>query len=402
VRQPHRIDFLISSDQISVLQQDLLRNPPAMAAVASSEVIAELEVAVKDGSPERRSRMLQRIADLLVAGAGRLGPSQLRVFDDVLVRLIDRADARSLSQLSTILAGLAAPPEETIRVLASHENAAVAVPVLLRSPLPDAVVIELARYRSQQHLAAISGRPTLGEMLTDAVLKHAGRDVSRALARNNGARFSEAGYLLLVATAEHDDAVAEALGLRADLPPAMLNRLLSKATPTVRARLLKAAPPQSREKIQATINSIAGGADSAPIDADYARALTMVDGLNRVGKLNDSSVNRFAVRREHANVVAALSVLSGAAVETIKRLMEEPGSTGLIVASRASRLNWQTTLSILNNRNVPQLSKDQIERGKALFETLYVSAAQYTIRFEPPVGPTANSDQSLAAMKGGA
>src|SRR5262249_55667032 len=185
VRRPHRIDFLISSDQISVLQQDLSRNPPAMAAVASSEVIAELEVAVKDGSPERRSRMLQRIADLLVAGAGRLGPSQLRVFDDVLVRLIDRADARSLSQLSTILADLAAPPEETIRRLASHENAAVAVPVLLKSPIPDAVVIELARYRSQQHLAAISGRSTLGETLTDAVLKHAGKDVSPALARTS-------------------------------------------------------------------------------------------------------------------------------------------------------------------------------------------------------------------------
>src|SRR5262249_35208506 len=199
-----------------------------------------------------------------------------------LFRRIDRADARSLSQLSTILADLAAPPEETPRRLASHENAAVAVPVLLKSPLPDSVVIELARYRSQQHLAAISGRSTLGETLTDAVLKHAGKDVSRALARNSGARFSEAGYLLLLGTAEHDDAVAEALGLRADLPPAMLNRLLSKATPTVRARLLKAAPPQSREKIQATINSIAGGTGSAPIDADYAGALTMVDGLNRV------------------------------------------------------------------------------------------------------------------------
>jgi uncharacterized protein (DUF2336 family) len=402
VRQSDRIDFLISSDQISLLEQDLSRNSSAMAAVASSDVIAELEVAVKDGSPERRTRMLQRIADLLVAGAGRLGPSQLRVFDDVLVRLIDRADARSLSHLSTILAGLAAPPEDTIRRLAAHENAAVAVPVLLKSRLPDALLLELARYRSQQHLAAISGRPTLGETLTDAILKHAGRDVSRALARNSGACFSEAGYLLLVAMAEHDDAVAEALGLRADLPPAMLDQLLSKATATVRARLLKAAPAHSREKIQATVKSIADGAGSTPTDADYSKALTMVDGLNRVGKLNDSSVNRFAVRREHANVVAALSVLSGAAVETIKRLMEESGSTGLIVASRASRLNWQTTLSILNNRNVPQLSKDQIERGKALFETLYVSAAQYTIRFEPPAGPAANSDQSLAAMKVGA
>ena len=55
----------------------------------------------------------------------------------------------------------------------------------------------------------------------------------------------------------------------------------------------------------------------SPSDAHAAVAV-----LSRTGKLNDSTVNRFAIRQEHANVVAALVLLSGASVETIAPLMD--------------------------------------------------------------------------------
>jgi uncharacterized protein (DUF2336 family) len=359
-----------------------------MTATASSELIAELDAAMKNGSPDRRGRILQCIVDLFVAGADRLDPSQVQVFDQVLVALIAHADVGTLAQLSASLAELTIAPEEAVRRLAHHENPAVATPLLFKSPaISDTCLLELASRCSQQHLTAISGRSTLGEAVTDAILKHAGKDASRALARNAGARFSAQGYATLLATAERDETVAGALGLRPDLPDDMLRPLLAKATSTVRARLLRASTPQLRRKIQATIDAISAQAAPPPSDRiDYAEALTMVDALNRVGKLNDSSVNGFAIRGERVNIVAALSVLSGAAIDVVEELMGQDGGTGLILACRASRLNWPTALAILNNRGMPPLTKDQVEQGKMLFETLYVSAAQYTMRFEPPVG----------------
>jgi uncharacterized protein (DUF2336 family) len=373
-----------------------------MKATASSELIAELDAAMKNGPPGRRSRILQCVVDLFVAGADRLNHSQIRIFDDVLVALIERAEARTLPQLSACLAGLTIAPEGAVRLLAHHESAAVAAPVLLKSQaLSDSSLLELASHCSQQHLAAISGRQTLGQALTDVILKHAGKDTCRSLAKNAGARFSAQGYASLLAKAEHDDTVAEALGLRPDLPADILKHLLAKATNTVRARLLKGASPQLRQRIQATIDAITATADSPPSDRiNYPEALAMVDGLNRVGKLNDSSVNGFAIRGERVNVVAALSLLSGATVEVVEELMEQDSGTGLIVACRASRLNWQTALAILNGRGLPSLSKDQVEQGKSLFETLYVSAAQYTIRFEPPVSSAKSGPASKAARAG--
>jgi hypothetical protein len=190
----------------------------------------------------------------------------------------------------------------------------------------------------------------------------------------------------LLILAERDDHVAESLGSRPDLPAESLRKLLTRTTEVVRARLLKSASPEVRERVQAVL------AIAAPPEVpktagsdDYTAAKSAIVVLNKFGKLNDSSVNRFAIRREYPNVIAALSLLSGATIETIAPLMEEEDGSGLIIACRGSRLNWQTTAAVLNNRRVPPLGKEQLEQARQVFETLYVSAAQYTIRFEPPV-----------------
>jgi hypothetical protein len=74
----------------------------------------------------------------------------------------------------------------------------------------------------------------------------------------------------------------------------------------------------------------------------------------------------------------------------------------LIIACRGSRLNWQTTQAVLNNRRVPPLPKEHLEQAREMFEMLYVSAAQYTIRFEMPAPPAkAACNEKVAKATGG-
>jgi uncharacterized protein (DUF2336 family) len=376
-----------------------------MSTSVSARLINELDVALKDGSAEQRVRTLQRLSELLLSCAERLNPSQIGVFDDVLIRLLDCVGARALAELSSVLADFAAPPEQTVRRLAGHQDPSVAAPLLCKSPiLLDSDLIRIAKNRSQQHLTAVSSRPNLSESLTDVILKLAGRDASRALARNPSARFSNAGLAVLLTAARRDETIAESLGLRPDLPTETLQGLLAGTTETVRTRLLKAAPVELREKMQAGLDRIEVELKPRRQDPkDHSDAHAAVAALSRSGKLNDSTVNRFAIRGEHANVVAALSLLSGATVETIIPLMDELGGEGLIIACRASRLNWQTTETILNNRRVPPLSKPQIEQAKEVFDMLFVSTAQYTIRFEPPgASCAASGSNENAAVAAGA
>jgi len=373
-----------------------------MSATGSADLIGELEVVLNDGSAERRVRTLQRLSELLVSSSERLSASQIGVFDEVLLRLLDCVGVRALAELSVALAEFAAPPEQTVRQLARHQNPAVASPLLSKSPiLLDKDLVEIAKNRSQQHLVAVAGRQNLSAALTDVILKMAGRDASRALAKNPSARLSKAGLIVLLASAKRDETMAESLGLRPDLPARALRELLSSATATVRARLLKAAPAELKQKIQAELDSVdtqAKPKTQVPMDPSDAHAAVAV--LSRTGKLNDSSVNRFAIKQEHTNVVAALVLLSGASVETIAPLMDEAGGEGLIIACRASRLNWQTTSAVLNNRRVAPLSTEQLDQAKEMFEMLFVSTAQYTIRFEPPATGAGSNGNAVAAAGG--
>jgi hypothetical protein len=185
--------------------------------------------------------------------------------------------------------------------------------------------------------------------------------------------------------AGRDDMVAESLGMRPDVPSETLQALLANTTGVVRTRLLKGSPPAIRERVRLALDAVpAPAAKHAPDHDDYADARTAIVALNKSGKLNDSTVNRFAIRREYPNVIAALVLLSGADLDVIAPLMDEESGSGLIIACRASRLNWQTTRAVLSNRRVPPLSEEQLGQAREVFEMLLISSAQYTIRFEPP------------------
>ena len=352
-----------------------------MAGIASAELIADLEAAASGGSPERRVLMLRRVTNLFLSSADRLNEHQIEVFDDVIVRLMQRIEAPSLAQFSPTFADLTLAPEQAVHHLACHEEIAVAAPVLIRSrSLSDSDLVAIATKLGRQHLVAIASRRMLDQGLTDVLFRRGDIDVRRALAKNAGATFSESGYAALVSVAAHNEDIAGSLGLRSDIPAAMLRELLTKAPDAIRLQLLKAAPPKLRQNIREALDSIAAHVSTkAPEPVVYSEARARVLALSSAGKLNDSALNRFAMQREATNVIAALSVLSGAAIEAIEPLMEERSCDGLIVACRASRLSWQTTLAIVRSRSVPQLSEQELAHTKEKFEKLYLSTAQRMI-----------------------
>jgi uncharacterized protein (DUF2336 family) len=354
-----------------------------MTAIASIDLIAaEIEAAVTVGSSERRARILRQITHLLLANSHRLGDRQMAMFDDILLRFTDGVSIDALAQLADAIADLGSAPRQTASRLARHAEPAVAMPILLRcEALSDHELAAMVAECSKQHALAMCSRRAPKEHLTDVLVRRRDIEICRALARNPGAQFSESSLSRLACLAEHDRDLVELLALRPELSPALLGKLLLNADDPLRLRLLATAPAKLRRKIRAALDD-AGAQTGAkmPESAVYAEAQANVASLSKAGRLNDSTVNRFAVRREYTNLVAALSLLSGAALETIEALIEQDGCEDLVVACRASRLLWPTTLAIISSRNVPPPSTQDIERAKAQFEKLYLSNAQWMIR----------------------
>lgn len=337
----------------------------------------------RDGSPEHDAQILEQVLDLFLPNVDRLGESQIAAVDGVLLRLTERVEATLLANLSEALSTIETAPRQTVRKLAFYDDPLVAAPILRKSScLSEKDLLEIASSRGQQHLLAISDRKALSEALTDALMRFGDVNVSNALARNAGARFSECGYATLVGRAERDERLAEKLGLRLDIPGSLLRELLDKVADVVRARFLTAPRPVVRDKIPGSAAANAGLSVARPKAMDYTRAQSEVVALNRAGKLNDSIVNRFAVRGEYANVVAALALKADVKIEAIEPLLGSDRLYGLIVACKAARLSWSTTTMIIRNRpGCSPATQQELEQSIAVFEGLLLSVAQWTVRF---------------------
>ena len=372
---------------------------------ASPDLRKELNGAEEDG-PEHDARIFGEVTDLFLSNVGRLGDSQIAAVDGVLAHLVERVEAATVTQLSEALSTIDRAPRQTIRKLAFHEQPQVAAPILRQSScLSDADLLEIVKSRGQQHMLAICDRKALNEALTDALMRFGDVNVSNALARNSGARFSECGYATLVGRAERDEGLAEKLGVRLDIPGSLLRELIGKVADVVRARFLTAQRPVARQKNAAAAAAQSGVARKA---IDYTKVQSELVALNRTGKLNDSLVNRFAVRGEYVHVVAALALKADVKVEAIEPLLEPDRVYGLIVACKAARVSWSTTTMIVRNRpNCPPSTDRELEQCVAVFESLLLSVAQWTIRFgsdrilakknEPAAAPTAGKKVSQPA-----
>jgi uncharacterized protein (DUF2336 family) len=351
-----------------------------MMAAVTSTLRAELNGAHM-GGPEHDAEIFGQVTDLFLSSVDHLSESQINSVDSVLAGLIGRVDATMLVELSEDLSTIERAPRQTIREIAFHGNPKVATPVLRRSCcLSEADLLEIINSGRQQHLLAICDRKALDEKLTDALMRLGDVNVSNALARNAGALFSECGYATLVGRAERDESLAEKLGLRLDLPASLLRELLSKVADAVQARFLTAPRPVVKAKAEA-VAAVEPGHVTRP-KVDYSAVQAELDALNRAGKLNDGAVNRFAVRSEYINVIAALALKADVKPEVIELLLGSDRLYGLVVACKAARLSWSTTTMIVRNRpGCPPPTQRELDQCVAIHESLLLSVAQWTIRW---------------------
>ena len=378
-----------------------------MMANSPADILVELEEAVAACSPERCARILSGIVHLLAAGSARPQELLVNVVDGVLLRVMGRVAPSALMQLSQALADLNVAPQETLRHLASHEDPDVACPLLVKSQALSTADLEMvAMSCGERHQLAIAARDRIESAVVEALVKRGSRAVCLALIGNPGARFSDAAYALLVEKSAADDAITKALTLRPGTPDIVVRKLLAaspgKTLPNKTLADKTPAKPNASAAPPAPSPEPAPVPPQRPCSADYANARPEIVALNRVGKLNDSTVNRFAIRGEIANLFTALSVLSGAPIEIVEHVMTDDDCEGLVMACRASRLNWQTTLAILSNRSGARLSFTERERAQHIFETLLLSTSQWTVRWGEIAANANTSDRGNRGAKMGA
>src|SRR6185503_8733395 len=135
-----------------------------------------------------------------------------------------------------------------VRALARDESIEVAGPVLSQSTrLTEEDLLACANGKGQDRLLAISKRASLSEQLSDILVIEGNSEVVRSVAKNEGARFSEAGFGKLVERSQGDDELAVSVGMRKDIPKEQFQALVSKASEAVFEKLAAGNPAVAAE-----------------------------------------------------------------------------------------------------------------------------------------------------------
>jgi uncharacterized protein (DUF2336 family) len=350
----------------------------------TASVIEELEDVLAAGSSDRRTEILRRVTDLFLGNAENFNHEQVGVFDDVLAHLIHQVETNALAELGSRLAPIGNAPSGIIRTLSRHDEISVAGAVLAQSPqLTDGDLVEIAGLRGQGHLGAISERKRLAAAVTDILIQRGDTTVVRKLSQNQGATFSDRGYETLATRAETDEQLAENLGVRLDMPPQLLQSLMSKATEAVRTRLLSVVPPEGQAAIQQVLASVSDKVlRKAAAPRNFSRAVALIDRMQQQGRLNEIAIAGFAGDGKYEEMVVGLARICTAPVELIEKLLQNPRYDGVLVACKAAEFRWPTLNAILKARFArSEITANDLVQVRADFIKLSVATARRMFRF---------------------
>ena len=326
------------------------------------QIIDELEAALKTGSSERHNAILKSVTGLFLAGRDRINDEISSVFDDVIVRLVNHVESRARVELSWDLAPIANAPNHVIRQLAADDDIAVAGPVLSQSPrLTDENLVEIAESKGQSHLSKIAERPRLSPVITDVLVDRGNSEVVTKVAVNPGARLSKTGMSMMVMRASGDNELTQAMSRRPDISPSLFKRLLSHATEEARERMLAQAGPADRDAINRVLTQLANQAGSKTVSPkEFAAAQRLVHSFSQDTEHTRSKVLQFADGNRIAELVAALSILSGIPIALISRLISDTEPFGAMAVCRAIGLDWSIAHAVLNT--LPGMGDDREEK----------------------------------------
>jgi uncharacterized protein (DUF2336 family) len=350
----------------------------------TDSLIDDLERALTSGGEAHRVEILSRITDLFFAGASRYSSEQIKLFDEVIAKLVAAIEPMARAKLASRLAPARNAPAGVVRKLAFDDNIEVAGPVLRTSEcLDDADLVANANSKSQQHLVAISERKNLSEAVTDVLVTRGDQEVVHSVSKNLSARISYAGFRTLLKRAAGDDQLGLLIGTRSDLPRQHFLRLIEQASATVRTKLLAENPADS-PTIEGVVDEISSGLrlDAQKTSANYTAALASVEVMHRAGKLGEAEVFGFANDKRLAETAVALTLICGVENDIVERALLAPGSDILVILAKLAGFSWATARAILQLKAADRgLSDQDLAQAQASFERLQSATARDVLGF---------------------
>lgn len=326
----------------------------------SASLIDELETQLRCGTSAGRANILRRVTDLFLLNAKDATEEQVEVFDDVMLRLIEKIEDRILAHLSECLAAIDNSPINVVAQLARHDRIEVAGPVLEKSNrLTDIDLVEIAYTKSQLHLSAIAGRSQINPAVAEVLVRRGDSEVALKLAANHGAAFSSGSFTNLVQRALDNKSLAETIADRTDVPPELYEYLVLRATEKVKKHLVATCKPEMRSKVETLLSKVSSHVvrQAAEFPRPHSGWSTATMVKRDLASLR-TQFDKFVATGGAPEIIHTLAQLSAIPSETVKNVVRQSADDGILIICRAAGLAWPAVRALLNSRAWPRAPRD--------------------------------------------
>jgi len=273
-----------------------------------------------------------------------------------------------------------------VAVKLSGDIETIAVPVLTHSPVfTDDDLVEILKSKAAAKIIAVAKRVSVSDHVARAIIRFGDSRAVAEVAANDGALISEETASAMLDIYKNDDLIAQSMISRRDLPPKIVEKMITLVSEDVAVQLTKrhsipvdlAIDLATRSRERATLDFI----DQSWVSKDLKGLVVRIHGE---GRLTTSLLIRAICSGQMRFAEQALAILSGVSVQKAVLMIHDGGPFGLKALCLRAGLNENMAQIIRAAVTIYRdLEQSGLDYDRIYFQELMIERV-LTLPFELP------------------
>ncbi|MBT5035395.1 MAG: DUF2336 domain-containing protein [Rhodospirillaceae bacterium] len=346
------------------------------------EHLENLARLAKETSPEKRQALLRDVSDLFLDSHNDLSETESQYFGDIMGKVAFDLEMKVRQSLSEKLANVDGAPNSLVKLLANDEIE-VARPVLMNSTvLSDDDLISVIDKHGQDHIMAVTKREHVSELVSDSIVEKGNDEVLASLAGNKGAELSTNALMAMVGRSKGNEILHEPLVLRGDLPPEMMQEMMTRISEELKEKILAETSDLSSEYVDELLAETQSEIGIDYDDEEVTKAEKFISRKESLNQLNSSLLLQLLRSEKITELIAGFSAMAKVDFPTTRKIILVDGGESLVVLCKAVGMSQAVFVSIMNGTDKHGVREEaDMDALLGVYGRITQQAAQRALRF---------------------
>lgn len=346
------------------------------------EHLESLARLTKENSEEGRQKLLREVTDMFMESPDELNEREIAYFGEIMGGMVNKVESMVRQHLSETISSVGNAPHDLIVSLANDE-VEIALPVLQSSEvLKDEDLVEIVEKHGQEHLNAIARRDTVGESVTDVLVKKGDDTVIGTLAENNGAQFSRGGMETIVERAKDNDDLELSLAKRKDVPADLAQEMFWRVSDAMREQILGANEGLEDSQVDELLLEAEKWFAEQKGKASLDEAEKFIVRKEKMGQLDADMLLGLVRQDKIPEFIAGLGRLININTDVVRQAVFDPESEKLTILCKAADIDFDVFGEIIYCINLNEKTEEKdMDSLLGVYQRIDTTMAQRTLRF---------------------